>query len=437
MLKSSLILSLACLFSTALTAQEVDWETNLAAANKKAAKENKLVLIHFTADWCRPCKSLETFVFSSPHVTTIMKENVVPVKIDVDLQPDLVTEFGISGVPADVVVTPTGRVVTKRNSPTTVGEYVRMVSGLQKKLNGIEEGNVSLAQNIDELNNMGTHQADTIAEYNDFQPESPTHTVPKHEAPRHSNDGKNLERRSRAVAASKPLNSLSIQKNPFFEPKKQSQPMARIEGIRDPEVQEPNDDFAVPAEVQTPLRVANAEPASDKQVENEHFARIQRAEQVRIEQQRVLNAKQAEAKKKLAAKKSKENRSMFALHGKCPVTLLTESKWVDGSEDWGCVHRGRTYLFTSKLHLVEFQRDPDKYSPLLAGYDPVIYHERGELVQGLEENGVFMGTVPNQRVVLFSSTETRARFQESAEEYIETVRQAMMSSSTPGQTKMR
>ena len=33
----------------------------------------------------------------------------------------------------------------------------------------------------------------------------------------------------------------------------------------------------------------------------------------------------------------------------------------DGDKNWGCVHRGKTYLFVSKLHLKEFQSDPDRY----------------------------------------------------------------------------
>ena len=130
---------------------------------------------------------------------------------------------------------------------------------------------------------------------------------------------------------------------------------------------------------------------------------------------------------------------MFALHGKCPVTLMMESRWVDGDPKFGCVHRGRTYLFVSKLHLHSFQADPDKFSPLLAGYDPVIYHERGDLVEGSEVHGVFMGKLPNQRIVLFSSAETRAKFEAgpNTKDYIETVRQAMLSSSGAAGSELR
>jgi len=118
----------------------------------------------------------------------------------------------------------------------------------------------------------------------------------------------------------------------------------------------------------------------------------------------------------------------YALHGKCPVSLLTKSKWIDGEEEIGCVHRNRIYIFASQENLETFQTDPDAYSPILAGYDPVVFEETGRLVDGMEEYGVFMGKTPKQRIVLFASPETRARFQLEPRKYLQTVRQAMQKS---------
>ena len=119
------------------------------------------------------------------------------------------------------------------------------------------------------------------------------------------------------------------------------------------------------------------------------------------------------------------DRTQFCLMGKCPVTLMKEGRWQDGDPTFGIVHRDRTYLFASEAALNEFRSDPDVFSPLLAGYDPVLYHDGGELVDGLPKHGVFMGRLPNQRVVLFSNPTTRATFQANPQQYLETVRQAM------------
>ena len=72
----------------------------------------------------------------------------------------------------------------------------------------------------------------------------------------------------------------------------------------------------------------------------------------------------------------------------------------------------------------------DAFSPILAGYDPVVFEETGRLVDGSEEYGVFMGKAPQQRIVLFASPETRARFQLEPRKYLQTVRQAMDKSSS-------
>ncbi|MFT5301630.1 MAG: hypothetical protein ACI814_002436, partial [Mariniblastus sp.] len=45
--------------------------------------------------------------------------------------------------------------------------------------------------------------------------------------------------------------------------------------------------------------------------------------------------------------------------------------------------------------------------------------------------GVFMGKVPDQRIVLFATAETRAQFQTTPKQYLETIRQAMQSTGTP------
>ena len=115
----------------------------------------------------------------------------------------------------------------------------------------------------------------------------------------------------------------------------------------------------------------------------------------------------------------------FALHGKCPVSLIKDGKWVEGDAQWGIVHRDRTYLFSSKENYELFKSNPDRFSPLLSGYDPVIFHEQGKLMDGLEENGVFMGKGEEQHIVLFENQQTRAKFQANPTLYLDTVRQAV------------
>ena len=130
-------------------------------------------------------------------------------------------------------------------------------------------------------------------------------------------------------------------------------------------------------------------------------------------------------KKTPGGKKDASTTPAYALRGKCPVSLLSQGKWVNGDPQWGCVHRNQVYIFSSELNLTRFKENPEAYSPILAGFDPVVFHETGKLTTGLLNHGVFMGEAPNQRIILFSDAQTRTRFQTSPKQYLETVRQAM------------
>ena len=129
-------------------------------------------------------------------------------------------------------------------------------------------------------------------------------------------------------------------------------------------------------------------------------------------------------------------RSKYALKGKCPVTLLSQGRWVNGKKEIGCVHRDRVYLFASAANREAFLADPDRLSPLLAGFDPVIFEETGKLVEGEEAFGTFMGKKPNQRIVLFKTSDTRGRFQNDPSKYLNAVRRAM-TNNAPKDTKLR
>lgn len=124
-------------------------------------------------------------------------------------------------------------------------------------------------------------------------------------------------------------------------------------------------------------------------------------------------------------KKNPTTTPTYALRGKCPVSLLLQGKWVNGNPQWGCVHRNQVYIFSSELNLKRFKENPEAFSPILAGFDPVVFHETGKLTTGLLNHGVFMGEAPNQRIILFSGAKTRNQFEASPKQYLETVRQAM------------
>lgn len=62
--------------------------------------QDKPVLVDFYAEWCGPCK------MQAPILDEVKKsfgENVAIIKIDVDKKPQVVSAFGIRGVPTLII----------------------------------------------------------------------------------------------------------------------------------------------------------------------------------------------------------------------------------------------------------------------------------------------------------------------------------------------
>lgn len=111
-----------------------------------------------------------------------------------------------------------------------------------------------------------------------------------------------------------------------------------------------------------------------------------------------------------------------ALEGYCPVTLLEERKWKRSDARFGAIHRGRTYLFASESEQKKFLADPDAFSPMLSGYDPVVFSQRGEMVEGRRSYGLTY----NKQIFLFADEASLQTFSKTPDAFAQSARQAMI-----------
>jgi thiol-disulfide isomerase/thioredoxin len=119
-----------------------------------------------------------------------------------------------------------------------------------------------------------------------------------------------------------------------------------------------------------------------------------------------------------------------ALDGFCPVTLMEvmasnpgdRAAWKKGDKRFGAIHRGRTFLFASVEQQEKFLANPDGFAPVLSGCDPVVYAERGQLVDGKRSYGL---VTPEKQIVLFADEDSLNRFKQSPGQYVSAVQQAI------------
>ncbi len=63
---------------------------------KNIIKSQGLVLVDFYAEWCQPCQKLQTVL---KEVKTSSKDNIRVVKVNVDKNPFIATEFNVKSIP--------------------------------------------------------------------------------------------------------------------------------------------------------------------------------------------------------------------------------------------------------------------------------------------------------------------------------------------------
>lgn len=393
-------LSALLILASSAAAQEINWASDLAAAKTEATKSGKPILLHFGASWCRPCQEVETFVFRNPAVIRKLNDSVVPVRVDIDQNPQLAAEFGVKTLPTDVVITTSEKVIQKRNSPSEASGYTQMLDDVvrgKESLQKVGEAVLNEKQQIyDRLTKVNNRPADQM-DFTSFEQQRPL--APAASAPTFGSQPSAAVVPQAVVTA--PMMA-EARVNQTLTPASKTAPVT-AEKISNP--------FAVPNS-QIPGS-ASAAATSAPTTEDASGSAISSTGMSTASGFGVMLTSGSEPSPEPA------------LEGDCPVTLLKETKWVKGSEQYGAMHRGRLYLFASDTAQAEFLRDPDSYSPLLAGYDPVIFHEQGRLQDGKKAHGVFMTRLGKQQVVLFDSEETRAKFRASPAVYLESIRGAV------------
>ncbi len=106
------------------------WLTSYDDARRIAATNKLPLLLHFDATWCGACRRMDQDVLNKNEVTSLLGNRVIGVKIDADRFKNLISEFGISTLPTEVVVYADGTQGSRYVGATSLGSYVARLESI-------------------------------------------------------------------------------------------------------------------------------------------------------------------------------------------------------------------------------------------------------------------------------------------------------------------
>ena len=407
------------MLSGSLMADQVPWMTDLDEAFEVAKQENRPLLVHFWSPDCIPCLQLEETVFNKPSVTRTLGELFVPVKINAKEHPRIAARYEIRSVPWDVILTPGGDELHRMLSPQDPKRYVAQLSAAAFRMNA------AIPRRDPSGPDRSAPPPTSSVSYDSPLGPPPGGSPWQPASTKLPDDGigpigaDSAPRRDRRVAepAGQPeevINRYAQSNSPATRPARQAVVEDRPQNAGNQWGQWPGRSPASRPSVNhsavRPDRRSTERPVEAKSTSLETNDRVAMRSEPAPPQRRPQPNRPA-----------RRPGNPVGLDGFCPVTLLKKDIWKKGDGRFGVVHRGRTYLFTGAEEKDEFLKDPDAYSPVLAGIDPVLLADSGEAVEGLRAYGLFY----RKRVFLFTTEENLQRFWQQPEQYAAPVRQAM------------
>ena len=110
---------------------------------------------------------------------------------------------------------------------------------------------------------------------------------------------------------------------------------------------------------------------------------------------------------------SLQDDKQIGLDGYSPVSLSAGAEWKKGDKEFRHEFQGVFYLLASREELNLFRAYPQKYVPVLHGFDPVVLRDR----QKMEAGAIELGARFRDKLFFFATQTNRNRFLKNPREF--------------------
>ena len=108
---------------------EANWQPWSESILDKAVKENRLVFISLTADWCMFCKKMDKTTYVDKSVIDELKLNYIAIKADEAKYPELAKKYANVGRPGTIILDAKGKTLMAKTGYLKPQQMLWMLQG--------------------------------------------------------------------------------------------------------------------------------------------------------------------------------------------------------------------------------------------------------------------------------------------------------------------
>lgn len=111
----------------------IPWITSLTTARKMAAKQKRIIMVDYFAEWCPPCKEMLATTYKDARVVAKAKR-FIPALIDIDKAPKDAKLARVESIPTIVFYDHTGKELVRGVGYRDAGDFLKLMAEAETKV---------------------------------------------------------------------------------------------------------------------------------------------------------------------------------------------------------------------------------------------------------------------------------------------------------------
>ena len=99
-----------------------------------ASQENKPVVVYFWAIWCQYCARFQSDTLGNPQIKKILEDDYVLVAMDLDIDKDVSSKYGVSYPPYVLFLDSKGNVIDRIAGAVDAGTFLPVVTNVRDQV---------------------------------------------------------------------------------------------------------------------------------------------------------------------------------------------------------------------------------------------------------------------------------------------------------------